>query len=176
MKDCLEFFGDIVAVFPVADGTLSYDVPFNIDVDSLRASAIRIDNAGNDVLSMRFFNSHRGFVVSNYNNENIDSVTIETGATVKESGKKSVAGIYYETKVSFNTFESIKDIRSFVNDIKRFRYFDLFIVDAMDRVFLLRGIDGACAISMSANLPISQRTSIEIEYASVNGVIPVSFD
>ena len=174
MTNCLELIGEIIAIYPVEKGALNFAIPFNVIVDSMSASNITVSGGGSQVLTREWLDAQRGIILDGYNiyNEDKGNIIMEPGTSVKESSKTLTAGMYYMTKVSAKTYEEVEKVRSFVNANESF---DTFIVDNMDRVFVLRAEEPACAISMSANLPISQTHSIEIEVASVSGLIPVMF-
>lgn len=177
MLSCLELFGDIVAIHPLPAGTLSFDAPFN--VRSSQASGVSI--AGHR-LTLADVHGLGGFAVDGYylyNNarvgESFQAVTIESGAKVKESDKTVAAGVYYTTKISATSEDDISSIHDIANELMSAEYFDCLVVDSLDNVFLIRGVEPATAISINASLPLSTRHSIEIEIVSVNGLLPVVF-
>ena len=179
MTNCLELLGEIVAIYPVATGSLQFTIPFNVAVDRVAATSILVPkpSARPEPFTRAWLNTQRGIILDGYNifNVNDNQIIMEPGTSVKESAKTATAGIYYTTKVSAKTYDDIERVRSLVNDVLDMESFDTFIVDDMERVFVLRAEEPACAISISANLPISQTHSIEIEVASVSGLIPVMF-
>lgn len=178
MLSCLELIGEIVAIHPVPAGTFTFDVPFN--VRQSQAGAVRRPDGTR--ITLADVHSLGGFAVDGYyiyNNardgESFGAVTIEPGAKLKESDKTSAAGLYYDTKVSATSDDDLSAIRSIANSLMVAEYFDCFVVDSLDNVFLIRGVEPATAISINASLPLSTRHSIEIEIVSVNGLLPVVF-
>lgn len=178
MTDCLELLGEIVAIYPVEKGLLQFAVPFNVVVDRLSAEDIIVpDQKEGYPITHEWLNAQRGIILDGYfiNNECEGSIIMDAGASAKESITTVSAGKYYLTKITAQTYDSIDKLRSLYRDVSEMDSFDTFIVDDMERVFVLRADEPSCAISMSANLPISKSQSIEIEVASVSGLIPVMF-
>lgn len=174
MLDCLELLGEIIAIIPVPKGEVSFAIPFNVLVTSLPSSLIQYEGSNitlSDIMQMR------GIIIDTYyNNIASNSIRMESGATVKESSKTVTAGTYYSTKISASSYADIDKIRSLVYDMQECECFDVFVVDALERVFLLRADEPCSAISVSASLPVYQKHSIDIEVVSVSGLIPVLFE
>ena len=172
MRDCLEYIGDIVAVHLSPVGALHFNMPFNVPVSSMKAEDIKYLDTP---LSLSMVKAMDGFMVEgyNYNNVRAKSVIAERGITYKESSKLSAPGVSYDSKISIRSFEDIDIIRDLVTMVQSFEAFDAIIVDEADRAFLVRGVLPATNISMSASLPRSSQTQIDIQVISVSGVIPL---
>lgn len=177
MLSCLELFADIVAIHPLPAGTLSFDAPFNVR----RSQAGTISISGHR-LTLSDVHGLGGFAVEGYylyNNARVDgslkAVNIEPGAKIKESDKTVAAGVYYTTKITASSDDDLSAIHDIANSLMAAEYFDCLVVDSLDNVFLLRGVEPATAISVTGELPLSSHHSIEIEIVSVNGLMPVVF-
>ena len=174
MRDCIELMGDIIAIHLFPEGQLNIDVPFNAQCQSLKSSNIRIGSAS---ISCALLKSQRGLAVDTYYNNVPDgSIIIEAGTSIKETPSNSIQGISYSTKISARTYDDIDGIRTFVDYINNHAFFDTLIVDSMDNVFLLRGVEPATRITMSASLPLHHTQTIDIDVVSVNGIIPVRLE
>lgn len=186
MLDCLELIGEIVAVhfFPKDFGLIQ--IPYGVVLSSIDSRDVHIGiSAENDKKSNSKFvhflkstASIQGMAIDTYYINRTDQdprLIIEQGASVKESGKRSIPGVAYTTKLSAKSYEDISKIRDLVNAMYDCEYYDTLIVDIMDRVFLLRGIEPACELSMSSVLPVVHQQSIDLEVVSINGLIPVTF-
>lgn len=176
MLSCLELIGEIVAIHPLSPGTLTIDAPFNVSRSQASATLSGIS------LSLSAVHALPGFAVEGYylyNNARADASTtqiiIENGASLKESSKTTAAGTCYTTKVSATSYHDIDAIKAFINEISSHEYFDCLVVDSLDNVFLLQGVEPATSISVSAALPITSKHGIDVEIVSVNGLIPIVF-
>lgn len=171
MRSCIELISNIVAVHLFVPGELTFDFPFNVEINSVKPSQVILNGS---YVSLAALQIARGLVVDTYNNiPVVGSIDVEPGITVKESAKRTTAGDCYVTKVSVYTYSDVDDVREFVRDMSSCDYFDMIVVDISGHIFLCRGVDPAASISLSVNLPFSSRQGIEIEMASVNGIIPI---
>lgn len=174
MRDCLELMGEIVAIHILPVGELKFSVPFNALKPSYTSSEIKYEghNLTNDLLK-----TIRGIAIDTYYNTIPEgSIKMEPGSSVKESGKISLTGNAYTTKISSKSYDPIDDIRYYINDMSSLPSFDVVVVDSLERVFILRGSEPSTSISMSAVLPLTGTHSIEVNVVSVNGLIPVIFE
>lgn len=177
MLNCLELIGEIVAIHTLPAGALSFDMPFN--VRNPRSGAIRIGGRSitlSDVHQMDGFAVDDYYLYNNVRETSSHALTIEPGVKVKESDKISAAGVYYTTKITASSTDDIADLHSLANKLMSAEYFDCLVVDSLDNVFLLRGVEPATRISVTAGLPLHEYHNVEIEIVSVNGLQPVIFD
>lgn len=172
MLDCLELLGEIVAIFPIKKGVLDFDIPFNVPVAKMMAANIKVNGS---VFTDSWLKSQRGIILDGYyiNNVHEGNIIMEPGASVKETPNVASSGIFYNTKVTSSTYDDIEKIRSFVCAVQQMASFDTFIVDDMDRVFVLRSEEPACFIRMNATLPVKNTQGIDVEVVSVSGLIPI---
>lgn len=174
MRDCLERIGDIVAVHPLPIGTITFDHPFNVRQSAVSAASILYDAKPLTLAAVRALDGMtlEGY---DYNNVRANRVIVEPGITVKESFRQSAPGISYESKISLNSYADIDDLRDLVYLVHAAPAFDVLIVDSADNVFLLRGVEPATSITLSATLPVTTQSSVDIQVVSVNGIQPVIF-
>ena len=174
MIDCLELLTDIVAVYPVPAGVLSFDAPANVFQSSVPSGAIHYVPTSSE-FSKDTLGLLRGIVLDTYYKRNSTSIILEPGASLKETSKSTTAGVCYNSKLSLNTYHDIDELRSFIYNIQDALYFDLIVVDMTDNVYIIRGQHPSTSISLSVNLPIASRHDVSIEVCSVAGLSPIVF-
>lgn len=175
MKDCIELIGDIIAVHLVPVGTIKFPVPFNVTCPYYFASSVLYDGTP---LSLDSIRTLQGLATDYYyiNNVPDGSVSIEDGASVKETPKLSSSGICYNTKISMKSYEPLDSLRAYINSVTRMTAFDAIIVDSNDRVFIVRGAEPSTYASMSPVLPVNNMHGVDVEMMSVNGLQPLVFE
>lgn len=174
MRDCLEYIGEIIAVHPIPLGTLSFAFPFNVQRSSVSASEVSLNGR---ILTRSAVKALPCLALESYdyNNVRANMIIAQPGITAKESSKVSAAGVSYETKVSVRSYADINELRELVNDVMEAPAFDVLLVDSFDNIFLLRGVEPATNIALSANLPITTLSNVEVQVVSVNGILPIAF-
>lgn len=167
--DCLEALGNIVAIFPVPSGTYNFAVPFNVRATTISLSDITSlsESAFIDDLYRR-----GGLMISSvqYLADPSRTITIEERPSIKASTKKARPGLYFNVKISARSFDMQKTVESFVRYIQDAPYFDTFILDTEDNLYLVRGVEPATDISTDIVLPRTQEQQIDIEVNCVNGL------
>lgn len=179
MNSCLEIMTDIIAVVPIPVGTYKFDSPFNVRRPSVPYSSIsrKVDDkdtyfsSANNLLDD--LRHRKGFFIDTYINSSMDetALTMESGVSVKETSKVSISGRTSTDKVSLSTYHDLDLVRSFVNEWTGYSYFDLFVIDQMENVFVMRGMEPSTSVVVSANIP--GMYDIDFEVISFNGIIPV---
>lgn len=172
MRNCMEQMGNIIAVHLIAPGELTFSLPFNVRVGAIPSDYISVNG---QPLSLDVISKMSGFAVDTYYNNVSDEMFIcmENGVSVKESPKKTIAGVHYDTKISLKTYDAVDDVRHYVDTMAALPYFDVIIRDSSDHVFILRGAEPAVSVSLSAALPVTDTHSVEVEVFSVNGLMQV---
>ena len=167
--DCLEALGNVVAIFPVPSGTYDIAVPFNVRATTIALSDIT-NLSESDFLADLY--SHGGLMISavQYLSNASRTITIEERPTIKSAAKKDRAGLYFNVKISARSLDMQKTVENFITYLMQYPYFDTFILDSEDNIYLVRGIEPATDMSADIVLPRTQEQQIDMEVNCVNGL------
>lgn len=170
MIDCLELLDEIIEIYPVPAGLVTFPVPFQ--VRQITVSPTVSDDEEHPVVSLGWLRSQPGMVVESVypDNSHARTIIIEDKATVKGTPKTSVAGRYYQMSVSAKSHQQVEDVQYMADYALGADYFDVFIVDASENIYVLRGVYPATNIEVATQLPLYKDHDISITVECVSGL------
>lgn len=165
---CLEILDEIIEIYPIPGGTVDFSVPFNVRSSSVSAKL----HSDSKAVNLAWLRTQAGMVVEAVSGDNAHTRTliIENKPSVKGSPKASVAGRYYQMSVSAKTLMRTDDVMAMVSAVQEAEYFDTFIVDAAENIYLIRGCYPATQIEVTQVLPLYKETEVSISVECVNGL------
>lgn len=174
MLGCTEINSLIIAVYPVDRHLLDFPMPDNVQVETINISSIKFAGTSTGLTLDSLRSKFQGFVVgTTYIGTSVreEDVEVEPGISIKANYKRIVAGDYYQVHVSAKTTERISSVKPLVDSLSDADVFDLFIVDADDKVYLVRGLFNSSSATLSQVLPSSDNNEVSIELMSVSGIV-----
>lgn len=170
MYDCLELLDEIIEIYPIPSGTVTFPLPFQ--ARSVAASPSHKEAGTDKPVSLEWLRSQPGMVVEAVaaDNTHARTIIIEDKPTVKGSQKTSVAGRYFQMSVSAKSHQDTDAVQEFVNWVSDADSFDTFIVDASENIYVIRGVYPATSIELTTNLPLYKDHDISLSVECVNGL------
>lgn len=170
MYDCLELFDEIIEIYPIHSGVVSFPVPFQIRQTVVKPTYTT--GGQQHPVSLDWLRTQRGMVVEavSYENQHASTLLIEEKPTVKGSPKHSLAGRYFQMSVQAKSHQDVALVQDFINYVNESDAFDTFIVDASENIYVIRGVYPATNIEATTNLPLYKDHDIALSIECVNGL------
>ena len=161
--NCKETFLDIVAVWPLPKGFISYDIPFNVRKREYMLSELKLND--NSAIDSLFHYS--------ISDDNIGTGVVELEeqeSTLKSTSTQTVAGIAFDVVISLIIKENSSMARRLGEQLEN-NCHDFIVKSADSGLLLVRAEDYAyeCQTNEEFDVEYTLRHTIKIQ--NVNGII-----
>lgn len=175
MNSCEEILQDIVCIVPIKSVIFGCSLPFNaggkptLSVNMLTIAGESYNSVSSLVVHLK---ARRCFLTEATveGGTHANSVIIEEKPSIKATSKSGAMGRYFDTKVSAKSIDDVESVTDFVNEVAGWPWFDLFLIDSDDNLYLLRGQRSASNIELNQALPSANTHDIDLQIMSVNGI------
>lgn len=171
MRHCKEILEEVVGIFPLQCGTLSFERPANARCTKLTTADVHASD-GTTQISIDWLNQQMGLVTvcMDVDNTNTDTLIIEDEPTVKIAQKRQLAGLYYKIDITAKTEEYYNRVEKLFSIVSEWDYFDLVVVDSEDNIYIAQNMAPATVMTITENFPRSKDSDITLNIENVNGL------